>query len=101
MILLYRILYELGKVPFQFGLYSIAIPMLMPAAKAGLAEAQMIVGFAYFNGRGVPASDPDAFQWLQKASDQGNAVAQRALGIMYVNGRGVARDKAHAADSAA
>ena len=57
MILLYRIQCELGKFLFQLGFHTLAIRVLLPTANAGLPEAQMIVGFAYLNGKAVATND--------------------------------------------
>ena len=69
---------------------------LRAKATAGDADAQVNLGNAYADGRGVPQDDAQAVAWWRKAADQGNAVAQGNLGWMYANGWGVTQDDAQA-----
>ena len=62
------------------------------AANQGHPDAQHAVGFAYFQGRGVPKDDVEAATWYRLAATQGNTLAQMFLGAMYVGGRGVLKD---------
>lgn len=71
MSLISRVQCEFGKVLFQLCLHPIALALLVPAANAGLAEAQMIVGFACLNGKGIIANDSEALLWLQKICRSG------------------------------
>ena len=43
------------------------------AAEQGLAEAQFILGFAYYNGEGVPQDFAEAVRWVRLAAEQGYA----------------------------
>src|SRR3974390_784150 len=92
---LHRIKCELGKVALQLGIPSLALPLLVPAAEAGDAETQLVVGLTY--GKASPPNYAEAIPWLQKSADQRNSGAQRAMGIAYANGLGVSRDRALAA----
>ena len=65
-------------------------------AEAGVAEAQIALGWAYANGRGVPRDIAEAVRWFRRAAEQGVANAQYALGAMYDNGQGVVQDDAEA-----
>ena len=62
------------------------------AAEQGNAEAQILMGFAYYWGKGVAKDDREAVRWYRMAAEQGEAYAQYNLGISYANGRGVAKD---------
>ncbi len=69
-----------------------AIKEIRPLAERGNAQAQMLLGYIYLKGRGVPKDDNQAVAWYRKAADQGDAEAQFNLGFMYFNGRGVSKD---------
>ncbi len=68
------------------------VAALRVKANAGDAGAQNYLGFAYFNGQGVPQDYAQAAAWFRKAAEQGDAVAQSNLGAMYRNGQGVPQD---------
>ena len=61
-------------------------------AEAGDAQAQYDLGYAYYNGRGVPKDYKEAIKWVRKAAGQGFAYAQTNLGVMYAIGEGVLKD---------
>jgi len=69
---------------------------LQANAEAGDASAQLALGRAYQDGKGVPQDYTLAAKWYQKAAEQGNAVAQNNLGIMYRTGSGVEKNKEEA-----
>lgn len=48
-----RLQCESGKIIYQLGLHPAAMLLLLPAARSGVTEAQMIVGFSYVSGKGV------------------------------------------------
>jgi TPR repeat protein len=58
-------------------------------AEQGDASAQVILGFMYANGGGVPENDTEAVKWYRLAADQGLENAQHNLGLMYYHGDGV------------
>ena len=62
------------------------------AAEHGQANAQLNLGAAYTNGRGVLKDDAEAVKWYRLAAEQGFAGAQYNLGVMYDNGEGVLKD---------
>jgi TPR repeat protein len=72
------------------------IPKLQAMAEGGDASAQLSLGLAYQNGRGVQQDDSIAVEWYRKAAAAGNSEAQSDLGVMYMNGWGVEKDKAEA-----
>lgn len=69
------------------------VQALMARANAGDTAAQVELGRAYEDGKGVQQDDEMAVQWFRKAADQGDARAQNSLGVMYALGRGVERNK--------
>ncbi len=66
------------------------------AADQGDAGAQLDLGCAYADGRGVKQDDVQAVHWYRKAAEQGNAGAQFKLGRMCQRGLGVKQDDAQA-----
>ena len=73
------------------------ISEVQKAAEQGLAEAQIVLGAMYFQGRGVAQDYKQTGAWFRKAAEQGDADAQRLLGIMYDIGVGVVQDYKQAA----
>lgn len=89
-----RPLVSTGAVARAFALYAkgdyqAAAALLMPAAVAGDARAQALLGFLYEYGRGVPQDFAMAAGWYGCSADQGDATAQYLLGLLYDKGRGV------------
>jgi TPR repeat protein len=66
------------------------------ASDAGYAPAQLVLGYLYSRGRGVPLDDAEAVRLFRLAADQGNASAQASLGSMYETGHGVKQDDSEA-----
>ncbi len=65
-------------------------------ATAGDPAAQIALGKAYDEGRGVDQDRRKAAEWYQKAAAQGVPEAQFNLGTMYAHGTGVRKDQAKA-----
>ena len=63
-----------------------AFPLLVRAAKAGIAEAEYKVARCYLQGMGVPASRTEGARWLQGAAEHGHVEAQSQLAGLYVHG---------------
>ena len=59
------------------------ITTLRKAAEAGNADAQLQLGRAYWNGKGVPQDFTEALRWYRRSADGGNPLAQVALGAAY------------------
>lgn len=92
-----RPLVSTGAVARAFALYAkgdyqAAAALLTPAAVAGDARAQALLGFLYEYGRGVPQDFAMAAGWYGCSADQGDATAQYLLGLLYDKGRGVRLD---------
>jgi TPR repeat protein len=56
-------------------------------AESGSADAQVIVGMDYENGKGAPQSFEEAAKWYRRAAEQGQVHGQLMLGILYATGR--------------
>ena len=55
-----------------------------------------MLGYCYFNGKGVSKDESEAVRWYRKAAEQGDADAQANLGYCYLHGKGVSKDEAEA-----
>lgn len=66
------------------------------SAHRGDAEAQALVGVAYFMGDGIDINYTDGFSWSKKSADQGFAKGQHNVGLCYENGMGVSKDLSRA-----
>jgi TPR repeat protein len=69
---------------FFSGQYAEALAVLTPAAEAGNAQAQALLGMAYENGLGVPPDSAAAQKWYQRAAQAGDAPAQVALALLLL-----------------
>ena len=65
------------------------LQQLQAEAERGNAQAQYVLGGAYYNGNGVARNPAQGAQWLLKAAEGGYAPAQCDLGVMYQQGVGV------------
>jgi TPR repeat protein len=77
---------------WQSGHYADALQNARSAAAKGDANAEALLGRAYYEGVGVARDWPTALTWLNKAVAQNNADAMFILGLMYEWGRGVHQD---------
>ena len=77
---------------YAAGKHADALPVFKQQAEGGNAEAQLDLGKAYVEGRGVKRDDASAAIWYRKAALQGNAEAQLRLGALYAEGHGVPSD---------
>ncbi len=68
------------------------VAKLQRPAQQGDPRCQILLGFRYKMGKGVPKDYVEAVKWFRKAADQGSALGQNDLGVMYRDGLGVARD---------
>lgn len=64
----------------------------LPAARAGDAGAQYIVGMAHLLGDGTRQNIPEAVRWLKQSAAKGLPQAMVALAQLYDVGEGVALD---------
>jgi len=68
------------------------IPSLARKAESGDAEAQYMLGRAYYLGQAVARDYGEALKWFRKAADQSYALAEFSLAGIYVEGNGVPKD---------
>ena len=82
-----------GRAAYVRGDYVRAARLLFPLAARGNARAQMLLGFMYANGQGVPQAYDAATYWYHLAAEQGDTTAQYLLGLMFDKGHGVPVDE--------
>ena len=70
-----------------------AMQLLRPAANAGNADAEELIGILYAMGLGVERDDRRAFEWYLRSAMKGHAGAQSGIGWYYEVGRGPARNR--------
>ncbi len=80
---------ETARDLMDAGNYVAAMTALLPAARAGNAEAEELIGVMYASGLGVERDDVRAFEWYLRASLKGHAGAQSGIGWYYEIGRGL------------
>jgi len=88
---------ERGEQAYAAGNHVVAAQWFRTAADKGSTAAQVILGWLYRQGRGVPQDDQEALRWFRLAALLGNAGAEYSLGVVYDQGAGVAPDPAAAA----
>ena len=69
-----------------------AVEWLQKAATQGHAFAQLSLGQAYRDGKGVPKDAMKAREWYGKSAAQGLSVSQFMLGIEFFNSKGELED---------
>jgi TPR repeat protein len=77
---------------WQSGHYADALKNALTMAGKGDADAEALLGKAYYEGVGVERNYATALAWTNKAVDQNNADAIFILGLMTEFGRGVKQD---------
>lgn len=86
--------FKAGEAAYKAGNYSEAYLQLLPAGRAGNAQAQFLLGQLSDNGFGAVALDPhEAARWYHRAAEQNHGEAQFTLARAYAFGRGVKQDK--------
>lgn len=85
-------MYQKGKSYYDNEQYTEAVQWFRKAADKGLAEAQNLLGWCYYNGEGVTQDYNEAVRWYRKAADQDYAKAQNNLGDCYYFGKGVTQN---------
>ncbi|MBT0956951.1 sel1 repeat family protein [Alphaproteobacteria bacterium KMM 3653] len=75
-----------ARLDYIAGRYATALEVLTPAAEAGNANAQNLLGAAYENGNGVEQNIETAIAWYEKSAAQDFPRALHNLGIIYADG---------------
>src|SRR5262249_33105349 len=73
-----------------------ALSAMRAMAEEGYAPAQVEMGLAFENGRGVPKLITEAVSWYREAAVQGNAAGQYNYGRLYAEGKGVPQNDVEA-----
>lgn len=77
-----------GRDAYRRGDYARAYWELMPAAQAGNAEAEYLIGEMSASGHGMPRSYAVAARWYALAAKGGYEPAFMTLGLLYLYGAG-------------
>jgi TPR repeat protein len=85
-------LYDQAGERFQAGDHAGAARILIKAAEAGNAVAQLRLALMYDQGDGVPVSAKTAFMWYNRAAALGEPESQNQMGIAYEMGLGRAEN---------
>lgn len=80
---------EHGRDLMEKNRFAEAMQEFLPAARAGNADAEELIGVMYALGLGVPKDDRRAFEWYLRAAMKGHPGAQSGVGWYYEVGRGV------------
>jgi len=91
--------YALAKMLYDSKDYFESMKYAQPAASAGYAPAQCLMGHFYAHGHASASkSDSKAFEWYEKSARQGCDEGAYCLAQMYENGRGTYRNHKLAAE---
>lgn len=80
---------EKARDLMESGAFDAAYKALKPAARAGNADAEELIGVMYAMGLGVERDDERAFEWYLRSAMKGHPGAQSGIGWYYEVGRGV------------
>ena len=83
---------DTASAAYQRKDYEVAYQLALPAAVAGDANAQYLLGMQFWRGRGVMRNDAEAAQWFARAAEQNHGDAMTDLAAMYRLGEGVEKD---------
>ena len=83
---------EKGRQLMEQSKFAEAMQEFLPAAQAGNADAEELIGVMYAIGLGVKKDDRRAFEWYLRASMKAHPGAQSGIGWYYEVGRGVEVD---------
>lgn len=83
---------EKGRQLMEQSKFDEAMQEFLPAAQAGNADAEELIGVMYAMGLGVERDDRRAFEWYLRASMKAHPGAQSGIGWYYEVGRGVSKD---------
>ena len=78
-----------GKAAMAANDFKTAMAEFLPAAQAGNADAEELIGVLYAMGLGVERDDRRAFDWYLRASLKSHPGAQSGIGWYYEVGRGL------------
>lgn len=73
--------------------YDQAVPLLVTASEKGNADAQLLLGKCYEEGKGVEVDEVRSTQLYRSAADQDHPKAIYKLAESYVSGRGIGKSQ--------
>ncbi|MBS0394446.1 MAG: SEL1-like repeat protein [Proteobacteria bacterium] len=82
---------------YRKGDYARLAKLLVPYARDGAIDAQVLLARMYLHGTGVTANPVEAATWMRKAAERGSTVAEYDAGIFSEEGVGGPKDYAAAA----
>ena len=71
---------------YSKGDYSRLAKLLVPYAREGAVDAQLMLARMYLHGTGVTADAGEAAAWMRKAAEQGSTVAEYESGVLSEDG---------------
>ena len=83
---------------YRKGHYARLAKLLVPYARDGVIDAQVMLARMYLHGTGVTADAAEAATWMRKAAEQGSTVAEYESGVFSKEGFGGPKDYAAAAN---
>jgi len=78
-----------GRDLMEANRFKEAMQEFLPAAQAGNADAEELIGVMYAMGLGVERDDRRAFEWYLRSAMKGHPGAQSGVGWYYEVGRGM------------
>ena len=78
--------FEDAKKAYEHGDYITAYRLIKPLAEQGNPDAQLMLGFMYDQGQGVPQDFAQMEKWYRRAAKQGSIAAQSTLRLMEERG---------------
>ena len=81
--------YKEGMDALRNSDYELALAILLPIARKGVARAQYNVGLLFHQGRGINQNFKEASHWYLAAANQGHTGAQNNIGSLFRRGNGV------------
>jgi hypothetical protein len=78
--------FDEGLDALHHGQYEAALKEWKPLAEQGDVEAQIRLGYLYFDGLGVNQDYKEGVRWFRKAAEQGAFNRYYNLGFLYENG---------------
>lgn len=80
---------EYAKDLMEASRFKEAYDLMLPAAQAGNADAEELIGVMYAMGLGVERDDRRAFEWYLRSAMKAHPGAQSGVGWYYEVGRGM------------
>lgn len=90
--------YEKGKIAYQKGDFSGALPLITDAASKFSAEGLAVLSIMYCQGQAVKVDEKEAFSLAMKSALIGYKQGMELVSLYYKNGVGVDKNEAMAAE---